>query len=306
VPHLTVERAGYALGARVTGLDLTRDLDQATVEAIRTAILEHLVLVFPGQRIDQAALQRLAQYFGEIEAASKENIDPDAPLVTLLTNRSVDGRAFNGYQTGANWHSDHSYTTHPTLYSFLAAKQIPPVGGDTMFANMYLGYESLSPAMRAIVDELEGLHERALPPSFRVAGNTEALRLAEERDRAASAGRLPIAHRVGLVHPETGRKALYLGARVRRFAGMTEEESMPIIDFLNQRAVLNEFVYRHRWSVDDVVMWDNRATMHIALSDYNRQEDTRTMLRCSVAGARSGYEYDGEGAARQAVGAGAQ
>ena len=90
--QLSVERAGYALGARVTGLDLTRELDTATVEAIRSAIQEHLVLVFPGQNVDQDALLRLAKYYGEIEAASKEDIDPDAPLVTLLTNRSVDGR----------------------------------------------------------------------------------------------------------------------------------------------------------------------------------------------------------------------
>ena len=297
---LSVRPAAYALGGSVTGIDLTRNLDGETVEAIRKAILEHLVLVFPGQQVDQAALMRLAEYFGTIEPASKEQIDPDAPQVTLLTNRAVDGRSFSGYQSGANWHSDHSYTTRPTLYSFLASKQIPPVGGDTMFANMYMAYESLSPKMRDIIEGLEGLHTRGLPPSFRVAANSDAVRLAEERDRVASEGRLPIAHGVVRIHSETGRKALYLGARVRRFVGMSEEESRPIIDFLNRQAVSYEFVYRHRWNVDDVVMWDNRCTMHIAVSDYDREHDTRTMLRCSVQGEPSGREYSEETSAVEA------
>jgi taurine dioxygenase len=290
---LQVTRAAYALGAQVTGIDLRDRLTDADIAGIRQAVLDNLVVCFPRQEVDQAALLRLGQAFGEIEPASKENVDPDAPTVTLLTNKSVDGRAFSGYQSGQNWHSDHSYTTQPTLYSFLASKEIPPVGGDTMFANMYAAYETLSKKMQAIIDGLEGIHVRALPPSFRVATNADRVANNEQRDSVASAGRRPAAHRVARIHPETGRTALYLGQRVRRFVGMTEEESRPLIEFLNMHAVRYEFTYRHRWSLGDVVMWDNRCTMHIAVADYDLQHDARSMLRCSVKGEPSGYEFSG-------------
>ena len=294
MPELHVRRLGYALGAEVTGVDLASSLSEATIEKLRETIAENLVLCFPRQNVDQVALMRLAERFGEIEPASQENTDPAVPQVTLLTNKPVNGKSWNGYQAGQNWHSDHSYTTQPTLYSFLACKEIPVVGGDTMFANMYMAYETLSPKMREIVDGLEGLHTRALAPSFRVADNLDKQAALEQRDAVASAGRNPVAHRVARVHPETGRKALYLGARVRNFAGMTESESKPLIDFLNAYAVTYEFTYRHRWTVGDVLMWDNRSTMHIALSDYDMHRDARLMLRCSVKGEPSGYEYSGE------------
>jgi taurine dioxygenase len=293
---LGIRRLGYALGADVTGLDLGAPLEASTVEQIRETIRDNLVLCFPKQNIDQAALMRLAEYFGEIEPASRENVDPDVPQVTYITNKPVNGKAWNKYQAGQNWHSDHSYTTQPTLYSFLACKEIPPVGGDTMFANMYMAYDSLSPKLQRIVDDLEGLHTRALPASYRGADGVEKQAALEQRDAAASAGRRPIAHPVARVHPETGKKTLYLGTRVRRFAGMTEDESKALIDYLNAHSVTYEFTYRHRWTVGDVLMWDNRSTMHIALSDYDLYRDARLMLRCSVQGEHSGYEYveDGE------------
>jgi len=287
----SVRRLGYALGAEVTGVDLTGPLGDSTVAQIREAIRDNLVLCFPNQHIDQTALMRLAEYFGKIEPASKENVDPDVPLVTLLTNKPVNGKAWNKYQAGQNWHSDHSYTTRPTLYSFLACKEIPPVGGDTMFANTYMAYDTLSRKMQHIIDDLEGVHTRALPVSYRAADALEKQLALEQRDAVASAGRAPVAHPVARVHPETKRKTLYLGTRVRRFVGMTEDESKGLIDFLNAHAVTYEFTYRHRWTVGDVLMWDNRSTMHIALSDYDLYRDARLMLRCSVEGELSGREY---------------
>lgn len=300
--QLGIRRLGYALGAEVTGLDLSAPLEASTVEQIRMAIRDNLVLCFSGQHIDQAALMRLAEYFGEIEPASKENVDPDVPQVTYITNKPVNGKARNKYQAGQNWHSDHSYTTQPTLYSFLACKEIPAVGGDTMFANMYMAYETLTPKLQRIIDDLEGLHTRALPVSYRAADGVEKQAALEQRDAMASAGRSAVAHPVARVHAETGRKTLYLGTRVRRFAGMTEDESKGLIDFLNAHAVTYEFTYRHRWTVGDVLMWDNRSTMHIALSDYDLNRDARLMLRCSVQGEPSGHEYAGDGE-QMAVGA---
>jgi taurine dioxygenase len=285
---LGIRRLGHALGAEVTDVDLTAPLDGPTVEKIREAIRDNLVLCFPRQNVDQAALMRLAQYYGQIEPVSKENLDHGPGQVTTLTNKPVNGKR---YQAGQNWHSDHSYTTQPTLYSFLACKEIPPVGGDTMFANTYLAYDTLSPKLQHIVDDLEGIHGRALPVSYRGADGVEKQQALEQRDAAASAGRHPAVHSIARVHPETGRKTLYLGTRVRRFVGMTEAESKPLIDYLNAHSATYEFTYRHRWTVGDVLMWDNRATMHIALSDYDMDRDVRVMLRCSVEGAPSGYDY---------------
>lgn len=292
--QLAVKRLGYALGAEVTGVDLSQPLSAATVAGIREAILGHLVLCFPRQTIDQAALLRLGRAYGEIEPASKENVDPTAPELTILNNKGADGTSWSGYKAGQNWHSDHSYTTLPTSYSFLASKELPPVGGDTMFANTYLAYSTLSPKLKAIVDDLEGIHTRALPPSFRTASNVDKQFALEQRDAAVSAQRNPVAHPVARPHPETGRKTLYLGTRVRRFVDMTEAESLPLIEFLNRHAVTNEFTYRHRWTLGDVLMWDNRATMHIALSDYDLDRDSRIMLRCSVIGEPSGREFFGD------------
>jgi len=285
---LGIRRLGHALGAEVTDLDLTAPLSEPAIEQIREAIRDNLVLCFPRQNVDQAALMRLATYYGEIEPVSKENLDHGPPQVTTLTNKAVNGKR---YQAGQNWHSDHSYTTQPTLYSFLACKEIPAIGGDTMFANMYMAYDTLSPKLQQIIDDLEGIHGRALPVSYRGADGVEKQQALEQRDAAASAGRRPVAHRVARVHPETGRKTLYLGTRVRRFVGMTEAESKALIDYLNAHAVTYEFTYRHRWTVGDVLMWDNRSTMHIALSDYDMERDVRVMLRCSVQGEPSGYEY---------------
>jgi taurine dioxygenase len=301
MPEFGVRRLGYALGAEVCGLDLRIPLSLDGVEAVRSTIREHQVLVFRDQRIDEAGLLGVAERFGAIEHASRENVDAKVPQVSRVSNKAADGKSFSGFQAGKNWHSDHSYTTQPTLYSFLAAQILPPAGGDTMFANMYMAYESLSPAFARMIEGLQGIHPRGYAASFKVAGNEEKLRITSQRDAAVTAARRPAVHPVVRVHPETGRKLIYLGVRVTRFVGLSEEESKPIADFLNARSVAYEHVYRHRWSLGDVVMWDNRCTMHIALSDYDYVESTRSMFRCSVKGEFSGYEYSGDEAAPEAA-----
>ena len=282
--QLQIRRLSYALGAEVRGIDLTQPLSTATVSAIRQAWLDNLVLCFPGQRLTPDSLTAFTEYFGEIDDNRKTpyNRHPDYEKVLLITNRP-EGKTWNGYRNGQNWHTDLSYTDHPATGTFLYCEQCPDVGGDTMFANMYMAYESLSPTMQRMLDPLGAIHDQELAKG------------AEKKDpEARAAGRLlnpPIVHPVVRVHPETGRKALYVNERVRRIVGLSEAESAPLLAFLNEHSVQPEHVYRHRWSVGDLILWDNRCLMHIALGDFDQWGQPRRMIRTSLLGPQSGRVY---------------
>ena len=149
------------------------------------------------------------------------------------------------------------------------------MGGETLFANMYLAYESLSPALQAIVERLDAVRDVAKTPSFQ--------RLDPAAREASRKRTPPIAHPLVRAHPETGRKALYLSTFITHIDGMSEEESRPLIDMLLAHATRYEFTYRHRWSLGDMVMWDNRCTMHLAVQDYDPAQ-LRHMDRSSTIG----------------------
>jgi taurine dioxygenase len=271
---LCVKPVGYALGAEVTGVDLAQRLDAATLEAIRAAWLKHLVLVFPGQQLSPGQQVAFSRNFGELDTHDSQpfNRHPDLPEVLLLTNRPVNGKPSQTYNAGQNWHTDLSYTVRPAKGTTLYCVEKPSVGGDTMFASMYRAYETLSDKLKEILEGLEAVHDVNL---------VEGL---EKRDPAVVAEfrRLnpPVVHPAVRTHPETGRRALYVNARVRRFVGMTDGESRPLIDFLCQHSISPRFVYRHRWSEHDLVMWDNRCLVHLAVGDYDPAE-TRHMTRTS-------------------------
>lgn len=275
----TIDRIGFALGARVTDIDLRRPLDAESVRELRGAWLEHHVLCFPDQDLDVHQFLAVARSFGTLETIRAAGRDPELPNIGYISNlpglggtpASPSGRSF---KNGEDWHSDENYTVRPTSATFLLAKQLPPVGGDTMFANQHLAYESLSPTLQRIIDELwvvQSIPKRSTPPD------------PDER---------PAAHPVVRVHPETGRKALFLGARAERIVGMTHEESAPLLRMLNEHAVRHEFCYRHRWSEQDLVVWDNRSLMHIALRDYDHDHEPRHLWRAACVGEESGYLYD--------------
>jgi taurine dioxygenase len=280
--NINVTPLGYAVGGQVTGLDLRKPMSSSEVEAVTAAWHKHLVLVFPAQDLTPPQLIAFTSQLGEIER--NENVPyyrhPEYPEVLLVSNKPVNGKPSQTRNTGRNWHADLTYTDRPAKGSVLMCKQKPEVGGDTMFANMYMAYERLSPKMQAFIGTLEAVHDITLIKGF----NRRDPAQIEEMKRLNP----PIAHPVVRVHPETGKKLLFISERVRNFVGMTEEESQPILDFLNRHATSPEFVYRHRWSVNDVVMWDNRCTLHVALADFD-QTQYRHMLRCSMLGEKSGY-----------------
>jgi alpha-ketoglutarate-dependent taurine dioxygenase len=284
---ISIQPVGHACGARVTGVDLSGPVSPGDLEAIRKAWLEHLVLVFPAQQLDPRSLVAFTRNFGELDdyATQPFNRHPELNEVFLLSNKKKDGKLFPTYNSGQNWHTDLSYTVRPAKGTAVYCVEKPPVGGDTMFANMYLAYERLSPKMREFLDGLEAVHDASLIEGLDKRGPE----IANEFRRLNP----PVVHPAVRVHQETGRKALYVNERVRNFVGLSEAESKPIVKFLCAHAVQPRHTYRHYWSLGDLVMWDNRCTVHLAVGDYDPAE-IRHMIRTSGMGDYYGHYLDPE------------
>ncbi len=274
---IAIEQVGYACGARITGVDLSKPLADADVRVIRSAWLQHLVLVFPGQEIDPFQLVSFSRHFGDLEDYESQpfNRHPDINEVMVLTNKRTNGKPSPTYNAGQNWHTDLSYTVRPAKGTTLYCMEKPSVGGDTMFANMYLAYETLSPKLQAFLEGLEAIHDASLIQGLEKRGPE----IAAEYKRLNP----PVVHPAVRLHPESRRKALYVNERVRQFVGLSEAESKPLIRFLCDHAVASRFVYRHYWNAKDVVMWDNRCLTHLAVGDYDPNE-ARHMIRTSGRG----------------------
>jgi taurine dioxygenase len=289
---IIIQPVGYALGAKITGVDLSKPLSEDEFQTIRDAWLSHLVLVFPGQQIAPAQLVAFSRHFGELDDFESQpfNRHPDFNEVMVLTNKRANGQLSQTHNAGQNWHTDLSYTLRPAKATTLYCVEKPSVGGDTMFANMYLAYETLSPKMREILDGLEGIHDASLIEGLDKRGPV----IAAEFKRLNPL----VVHPAVRVHPESGRKALYVNERVRRFVGMSEAESKPLIRYLCDYSVSPRFVYRHYWSVGDVVMWDNRCLTHLAVGDYDPSQ-IRYMIRTSGMGDYYGRLADADGLAMQ-------
>lgn len=290
--NVKVQRVGFACGARVTGVDLSRPLSPADLEAIQQAWLDNLVLVFPEQKLDPLSLVAFTRHFGELDdyATQPFNRHPEIDEVFVLSNKHRNGKPSPTYNAGQNWHTDLSYTTRPAKATSVYCIEKPTVGGDTMFANMYLAYEKLSPKMREFLDGLECVHDASLIEGLDKRGPE----VANEFRRLNP----PVVHPAVRLHPESGRKALYVNERVRTFLGLSEAESRPIVKFLCEHSVQPRFTYRHYWSVGDLVMWDNRCMVHLAVGDYDPTE-IRHMIRTSGMGDYRGRYLDPEAAAAQ-------
>ncbi|MBL6599089.1 MAG: TauD/TfdA family dioxygenase [Alphaproteobacteria bacterium] len=276
---------GYALGGEILGVDMRDPLDADTVAAIRRAWHAHHVIVLRDQNASPDDILRFARGFGDLDDHAQTPFyrKDGYPELLEITTKPKDGKPSETRNVGRNWHSDYAYTPRPAAASMLYCVEKPPIGGDTMFCNMARAYETLSDTMRGIVDGLHSVYDISLVAGF------------YERDPAevAETKRLnpPIAHPAVKVHPESGTRALYVSERVAYFHGMTAAESRPLIDFLCEHATGPENVYRHVWRPGDLVCWDNRTTMHVALTDFD-QNQPRHMLRATVVGEPSGFVVD--------------
>ena len=276
-----VRPLSHALGAEIQGVDLSQTLSNSEFDQIHRTFLEKGILLFRKQKITREQHIAFSRRFGELDRHDSLPRDrhPDYPELLLVTNiPEKDGSPSASKYTGQLWHSDLSFTLEPSMGSLLRGITIPPVGGDTMFTNMYMAYDTLSDGMKQMIEPLHGIHT----------GKRKLLDIHADHAKEQLKLNPPIAQPLVRVHPETGKKALYIGEKVSCLVDMTEEESKPIINYLVRHATRPQFVYRHQWRADDIVLWDNRCTMHVALGDYEEGE-IRHLERTTVMGTHSGY-----------------
>jgi taurine dioxygenase len=270
---MQIKRLAGALGAEIQGVDLAQPLAAATVAEIRHVFLEHLVVFFRDQQLTPAQFLAFARLFGQpIEYPFVKGL-PEHPEIIEVKKLEHERANFGGI-----WHTDTAYLAIPPMGSMLLAREIPPVGGDTLFANQYLAYEALSAGMRKLLGDLSGVNSSAKADVTK----TREDRLKTDATDAARSEHLA-QHPVVRTHPETQRKALYVNrAHTLRFAGMTDEESAPLLDYLFQHQVRPEFTCRFRWEVGSLAFWDNRCAQHNPINDYHGCR--RVLLRVTLAG----------------------
>ena len=267
-----------ALGAEVRGVSLGAELNDATVHEIRQALLQHLVLFFRDQSLSPERQIAFARRFGALEEHDFVRGMAEHPEIIRVV-READERGLN---FGGGWHSDVTHQAAPALGSVLYAVEVPPFGGDTLFANQYLAYESLSAGMRRMLDGLTGIHTARGPfgPQGRSKTNWQNMEV-QTSEKALTETEHPVVR----THPETGRKALFVNRTFTvRFKEMTEQESRPLLEFLFQHASQERFTCRFRWSAGSVSFWDNRCVLHHALNDYSGYR--REMHRVTISGDR--------------------
>jgi len=272
---IVVQPVAGALGAEISGVDLATPLDAETAAAIRRAWLDHLVIFFRDQELTPVQFLAFARQFGApIEYPFVRGL-PEAPEVIPVLKREHETANFGGI-----WHSDTTYLEIPPMASMLIAREVPAAGGDTEFANMYLAYETLSEGMQRLLDPLVAINSSALAD----ASKTREDRVKDSARRDA-APQYVAEHPVVRVHPETGRKALYVNvAHTERFVGMTREESLPILRYLYRHQVRPELTCRFRCSAGSIAFWDYRCAQHNAINDYPGRR--RLMHRITLAGDR--------------------
>ncbi|HLX28404.1 MAG TPA: TauD/TfdA family dioxygenase [Casimicrobiaceae bacterium] len=279
--EVSVRPLSAACGAAVTGIDLTRPLDPKTIAQVHEVLGTYGCLLFRDANLDPDQHVAFSRQFGPLEShvVGEFNL-PGHPEIFVVSNVREEGRLKGAVYAGQYWHSDLSYMEKPSLGSLLLCHEMPDIGGDTMWANTYLAYETLSSPMKRLLGELEAIHD------YRHAYDTYFAKMKERppltpEQRAKTP---PVRHPVVRTHPVTRRKALYVNPGFTvGFVDMPDEESRPILDFLFRHATRPEFIYRHKWRVHDLIFWDNRCTMHYALSDYDFSV-RRHMHRTTIAG----------------------
>lgn len=276
---IAVDRIAGALGAEVSGVDLSRPLADTVIAEIRRALIDNCVIFFRDQHLTPEQHLAFGRRFGELQVHDFVEGMENSEEVLEVRKEEYETRNFGG-----SWHTDVSYLERPALGSVLYARVVPDHGGDTMFANQYLAYEALSDGMKRLLGGMSAIHS-----AKRIYG-TAAKRAKEALPssmhyRFSEAAHGEVEHPVIRTHVETGRKALYVNGNFTvRFKGMTEEESAPLLQFLYQHAVRPEFTCRFRWRPNSIAFWDNRAVQHYAINDYHGER--RVMHRVTIEGER--------------------
>lgn len=262
-----------SIGAELRGLDLSRPLAADERAAVRAALLQHLVLVFRNQPLTPEQHIAFASQFGAIKRPPVPTRHGGPPELNVLDQTEPRGEGAD------NWHADNTYTETPPMGSILRIVQLPSAGGDTAFASMVAAYEALSPPLRALCDELTAVHDVTRSLTKAIARGHS---LANLRERKAQLP--PVEHPVVIVHPETGRRALFVNVNsTTRIVGLSEAESGALLRFLFEHTKQPEFQLRLRWEPGTVVFLDNRCAQHYAVADYRER---RILHRVAIEGQR--------------------
>jgi taurine dioxygenase len=260
------------IGAEITGIDLREPLDDATVDALRRALQDHLVLFFRDQHITPGQHLAFAQHFGPITVAPFGPKDPDHPEVTVLDQITPKGEGAD------NWHADNTFMPAPPMGSVLRAVLLPPVGGDTCFASGFAAYDALSAPMQQFLDGQQAVHDisRMLRKAIANGQATEAF---EQMARTWP----PQLHPVVRTHPVSGRKCLFVnGNWTARIDGLTDRENDALLPMLIDHIRAPEFQCRFRWREGSIAFWDNRWVQHYGVADYGGHR--RVMHRVTIEG----------------------
>lgn len=282
---VSVERVGGSFVATVEGIDLGRGLDEATWGIVHAAYLEHKVLYIPGQSLDAKQLCAFGERFGEIVPHTiRQFWHEEDPRITILSNRLEYGKPKGIKDAGSFWHSDWSYLERPANVTMLYAIEIPPAGGDTLFCDLAAAYDALTPEMQ---ERLDGLRYICQYRYHRDRDHRESRwRIMTEEERAESPER---SHPVIRIHPETGRKSIFVfdgvTGGIKGIAGMDEAESDALLEELYAHTKAPRFHYHHKWrGAGDLLMWDNRCTMHAATTADLPPTHIRELHRISTLG----------------------
>jgi taurine dioxygenase len=281
--RIEVKPVAGALGAEIRGVNVGR-MDDETFAEIKSAWLEHLVIFFRDQAITPEQQIAFAKRFGEIHHHPFMKGMDEYPDILEIIKEEGDTKAF-----GEVWHTDQMFNPKPAKATILYAKETPDAGGDTLFTNLYLAYETLSEPMKKLLEgvktwnvgdrrKLMQAEKIGVTPDGRYSGNQKmSAKVRDPGDLQTEA-----AHPIVRTHPETGRKALYISNHTQTLQGFQPAEARPILDFLAAHAVEPEFTCRFRWEVGSMAIWDNRCTQHRALNDYPGKR--RRMHRITISG----------------------
>jgi taurine dioxygenase/putative 2-oxoglutarate oxygenase len=265
------------IGTEVRGIDVIEKVSVRDLDRIYQAWIDTTILLFRGQHMPPAQHVEFTKRFGEIATYTRSEFGlPEQPEILVLSNITKDGKLIGSPVSGRVWHTDGHYLAEPPAGSMLYAIEVPPMGGDTWFANMFAAYDALPAVTRERIEDLKVIisRVRSRPYNYPDRPAPTPTQIKEWVDMPQPMVR---------VHEENGRKAIYAGGSVPwRIEGMPEEESLPLVTFVQEFAVQPKFSYRHRWQPGDIVLWDNRSAMHKA-TPYDQRNQRRLMHRTTIA-----------------------
>lgn len=273
----TVTPFDSALGAEIGDIDLSKPLSDDQFAVVEDAFLKHHVLVFRDQPLTDEQHLAFASRFGELEGhVNKSTHHKKHDKVQVFSNVNDDGTTKGVHPELGTlvWHTDKSYVATPSLTTVLRSPEIAKAGGDTLFANTHAAYDDLDAATKRKIDGLQAEH------SWKRSREKVGERPATAEEIAAAP---PVRHPIARTHPVTGRKCIYVGSHTSHVVGMDEAEGIALLADLERHATQDKYVYRHKWRVDDVLMWDNRSTMH-CVTPYDAAKEKRAVHRVVVKG----------------------